>query len=62
MQQVFHLLNNKPGELAFAEPKSTWRRQYAGKPILMTLLPLPDLASSMSSRVISPSETSVSAT
>lgn len=49
-------------ELNFAERKSPWTKQYAGKPILITLLPLPDLASSMSFLVIKPSETIFSPT
>lgn len=57
---MFHLLINIPGESALIERKSAWRRQYAGKPILMTLLSLPNMASCMSSCVISPWETNVS--
>lgn len=47
-EKAFHLLNNIPGELAFADRKSVWRRQQAGKPVLITLLPLLDLASARS--------------
>jgi hypothetical protein len=43
-------------ELTLAERRSPWSRQYAGKPIEITLLPLPDFASSMSFPVIRPSE------
>nr|GMC93535.1 RPM1-interacting protein 4-like [Ipomoea batatas] len=50
-----------PAELALAERRSTWRKQYAGRPILM-VLPLSrlDLASSKSFRVITPSDARIS--
>lgn len=54
--QGFNLLINIPIELTFAERRSPWSRQYAGNPILTTVPPLPDLASSMSLPVIIPSE------
>nr|GLL26677.1 uncharacterized protein LOC109158112 isoform X1 [Ipomoea trifida] len=50
-----------PAELALAERRSTWRKQYAGRPILMVLpLSLLDLASSKSFRVITPSDAKIS--
>lgn len=58
----FHLLIIIPTEFNFAERKSPWTKQYAGKPILITLLPLPELASFMSFLVIIPSETNFSPT
>nr|GMC99462.1 hypothetical protein Iba_chr05eCG5920 [Ipomoea batatas] len=47
--------------MALAERRSTWRKQYAGRPILM-VLPLSrlDLASSKSFRVITPSDAKIS--
>ena len=59
-KESIHSLNNIPGELAIAERRSAWRRQFAGNPILTTWLPELDFASSMSLAVISPSETQIS--